>query len=155
MNVSFTGHREVNDRHLRTSLYELLESLINKGVDMFYAGGAAGFDTIAAQTVLDLKSLYPWITLKLLLPCSPEEQTRSFSSEMQETYFDIMQNADSVEFISPRYVEGCMKIRNQRLIDKADICVCYYDERRPATGTGQTVRMAYKKGINVINLYKN
>ena len=121
---------------------------------MFYAGGAAGFDTLAAQTVLELKASYPWISLVLLIPCSPEEQTRSFSSNMQDTYFDIMQSADKVEYISPHYVEGCMKERNQRLIDYADICVCCYDERRSATGTGQTVRMAYKKGINVINLYK-
>ncbi len=155
MNVSFTGHRDIRAADFHDRLYELLESLIvNRSADMFYAGGAAGFDTLAAQTVLELKASYPWISLVLLIPCSPEEQTRSFSSNMQDTYYDIMQSADKVEYISPHYVEGCMKERNQRLIDYADICVCCYDERRSATGTGQTVRMAYKKGINVINLYK-
>ena len=42
---------------------------------MFYgAGGALGFDTLAAQTVLDMKKEYPQLRLILVLPC--EDQTR-------------------------------------------------------------------------------
>ena len=45
-----------------------------------------------------------------------------------------------------------MKERNSRLVNKADICICYLKNKR--TGTGQTVRMAETKGIDVINLYQ-
>ncbi len=153
-NVSFTGHRDISIARYHIVLYDTLEKLIDDGSDMFFAGGAAGFDTLAAETVLQLKTVYPWITLTLILPCSPEEQTRSFSERMKQRYFEIMQSADKVEQISPYYTPECMKQRNQRLIDFADICVCCYDERRAATGTGQTVRMAQKKGITVINLFE-
>lgn len=153
-NISFTGHRETDTGRIRDKLYETLDDLINTGSDMFFTGGAAGFDTLAAQTVLELKSLYPWITLTLVLPCSPEEQTRSFSGSLRETYFDILHSADRVEYISEQYYEGCMKDRNQKLIDYADMLVCCYDERRSFSGTGQTVRMAQKKGIPVINLFE-
>ena len=153
-NVSFTGHREIDADALREPLYATLEELIEKGSDMFFAGGAAGFDTLAALTVLDLKTLYPWISLVLVLPCSPEEQTRSFTRELRDTYFDILHSADSVEYISDHFTKECMKQRNQRLIDHADICVCCYDERRLASGTGQTVRMAEKKRIRIINLFE-
>jgi len=152
-NVSFTGHREINADAIKEPLYATLEELINNGSDMFFTGGAAGFDTLAALTVLDLRVTYPWISLSLILPCSPEEQTRSFTRELRDTYYDILRSADKVEYVCEHYTRDCMKQRNQRLIDCADICVCCYDERKSASGTGQTVRMAEKKGIRIINLY--
>lgn len=48
-----------------------------------------------------------------------------------------------------------MKIRNQRLVDLADICICYYNEKKSVSGTGQTVRMVQKKGIKVVNMFKS
>ena len=46
-----------------------------------------------------------------------------------------------------------MKERNQRLVDLADICICYYNENNSRSGTGQTVRMVQKKGIQLINIF--
>ena len=152
-NVSFTGHREVDPQKIKKLLHDTIEDLIMEGSDMFFTGGAAGFDTLAAEAVLDLKSMYPWVTLVLVLPCSPEEQSRSFNNELKDTYFDILHSADKVDYVCDHYFEGCMKLRNQRLIDLADICVCWYDSSRYISGTGQTVRMAQKKGISIINLF--
>lgn len=70
--VCFTGHREIPperreelSRRLRDTLIQLIES----GCLFFGAGGALGFDTLAAQAVLDLKRQYPQIKLILVLPC--------------------------------------------------------------------------------------
>ncbi len=153
MTVSFTGHRTADPAIIGEKLYDTVNELAGEGADIFCAGGALGFDTLAAEAVIRVKSEKPWISLKLVLPCPPEQQTRSFSREMKEQYFDILMSADDTEYISPFYTEGCMKERNQRLIDLADICVCWYDSRRSASGTGQTVRMAQRKGIKIINLY--
>ena len=153
-NISFTGHRDVSGEKVKCQLRETLTELIANGSYMFFAGGAAGFDTLAAKTVLDLRALHPWITLTLILPCPPDEQTRSFSSALRQEYFEIMKAADNIEIISQHYTNGCMKQRNQRLIDCADICVCYYNDSKFASGTGQTVRMAQKKGIDIINLFR-
>lgn len=48
-----------------------------------------------------------------------------------------------------------MKIRNQRLVDLADICICNYNDKKSISDTGQTVRMAEKNGIKVVNMFKN
>ena len=152
MTVSFTGHR-IADPAIRAALYDTIKRLAEDGADTFCTGGAAGFDTIAAEEVLRLKNEYPHIKLQLVLPCSPKEQTRSFSREMKEAYVKVMRGADFMECVSQSYTKTCMKERNQRLIDLADVCVCWYDSvNRPYSGTGQTVRMAEKKGIRVINL---
>ena len=155
MTVSFTGHREAYSEELREKLRDTLDRLINEGADTFCAGGAAGFDTLAAETVLGLREEYPWISLKLILPCSPEVQSGKFPPHARKLYFDILKNADSVETISTCYTKDCMRLRNMRLISLADVCVCFYNEEaRFVSGTGQTVRMAEKKGIRIINLYE-
>ncbi|MBQ3842696.1 MAG: DUF1273 family protein [Ruminiclostridium sp.] len=153
MTVSFTGHRNA-DPAVRTALYNTIKRLAEAGADTFCAGGAAGFDTLAAQEVIRVKSEMPGIKLRLVLPCPPGEQTKKFSREMKEAYVLVLRGADEQECVSPHYTPGCMKARNQRLIDLADICICYYDsENNSASGTGQTVRMAKKKGIQIINLF--
>lgn len=151
--VSFTGHRHIDSEETAKRLYNVLELLAEQGADTFCAGGASGFDMLAAQTVIRLKEEYPWITLVLILPCPPEEQSASFNEQNRSLYYKLLGEADRVETISSSYTKDCMKKRNQRLIDLADICVCYYDPARTNTGTGQTVRMAEKKDIEIINLF--
>ncbi len=153
MTVSFTGHRDAYSPELQRKLRETLERLIAEGADLFCAGGAVGFDTLAAETVLELQGEYPQINLRLVLPCPPEAQTARFPVKARERYYDILRASDSVETVSPRYTDGCMKLRNRRLTELADICVCCYDTSRFSSGTGQTVRMAERKGIRIINLY--
>ena len=86
-----------------------------------------------------------------MLPCCEEEQTLKWTDEQKARYHKILTAADSVEYVSKRYYDGCMKKRNERLVQLADCCLCYYDDRRKASETGQTVRMAQKKGIEIIN----
>ena len=149
----FTGHRKINHtQRLDMVLKEILEDLIERKVFDFYAGGAIGWDTLCAQKVLELRQKqYPFIRLHLVLPCPAEEQTAKWTAAQKNAYYGIMKNADSVEFVSDHFCNGCMKKRNQRLIELADCCVCYYLKQKTASGTGQTVRMAEKKGIPLIN----
>ncbi len=68
---------------------------------------------------------------------------------------DIMHNANTVEFTSPHYYDGCMKARNLRLIELADFCFCYWDKSKSWSGTVQTVGFALNKPIQVWNFYSN
>ena len=66
----FTGHRELKEdpELLFYKVLEKTEQLIRQGYVYFAAGGARGFDAIAAQAVLKLKEKYPHIRLILVLP---------------------------------------------------------------------------------------
>lgn len=154
-NVCFTGHRKIDsgDLNLKLALDNAICGLYNKGATEFYCGGALGWDTLCANMVLYLKKrkAIP-ISLHLVLPCSPEYQTAKWSDADKRTFYSILEQADSVEYISDKYYDGCMKKRNQRLVDLADWCVCYYKDNNPRSGTGQTVRMAQSKGIEIINI---
>ena len=151
----FTGHRNVPEgKALEEEVKKILADLIeNHGVTDFYCGGAMGFDMVSEVAVAKMGYIYPQVKLHLVLPCPPAHQTAKWSEHSKKTYELLMNKADSVEIVSDRYYNGCMKKRNQRLIDLSDYCICYYDESNPYSGTGQTVRMAEKKGIKIINLF--
>ena len=129
-----------------------MEEEIKNGATDFNAGGAIGFDCIAATIVLELRGIYPHIRLHLILPCSNKEQTEKWSEEERAEFYRILKLSDTTEYTSEHYYDGCMKKRNARLIELADCCFCYWDGRQ-RSGTGQTVRMATKKIIEIVNFY--
>ena len=154
--ASFTGHRKIkgDTAELSKKLYNLLEKdIVSYDLTDFYAGGALGFDTLGAQTVLKLKKQFPHIRLHLVLPCPTEEQTETYNEKDKKEFTEILDSADSSETVCPHKTNDCMKLRNARLIEFADLCYCYFNENQFRSGTGQTVRMAEKKGIVIFNLY--
>lgn len=155
-NCCFTGHRAISNENTRLhiELEDVLCRLIENGVTNFYAGGAIGWDMMCSYTVCILRKRYPNITLNLILPCAVEQQCFKWNKQQKRQFYRILCYADSVVHIGEQYYHGCMKARNQRLVDRADICVCYYNARDFRSGTGQTVRMAERKNIPILNLYK-
>ena len=88
--VCFTGHRKILPKQKATIARRLkneIIKLVEKNYRYFGAGGALGFDTLAAQTVLELKTEYPDVKLILVLPCL--SQTRGWSALDIEIYEEI------------------------------------------------------------------
>ena len=149
--VCFTGHRTIpihRQGALAQRLREAVEASIHRGYRYFGAGGALGFDTLAAQTVLNLKRDYPHIRLILVLPCpSPAER---WSSAQQHTYETIKAQADKVVYTSQVYDRGCMYRRNRHLVEHSSLCICYLTQA--VGGTAYTVDYAIAQGLEVVNL---
>lgn len=153
---SFTGHRCLPPKmesQIETAVETVILKLIEQGIIVFNAGGAVGFDTIAAETVLKLKSSYTNIKLHLVLPCCRDDQTTNWTADQVTRYDFIAGKADSIEYVSEHVDKYCIKKRNVRLVELADVCVCYCNERNHRSGTAQTVRLAKEKGIEIINLF--
>lgn len=151
-NVCFTGHRNVKETaDLKNALIKQLVKLINEGATNFFAGGAVGWDMLCENVVIELRERFPHIKLRLILPCPAEEQTEKWREDDKAEFRRLLLAADTVEICSEHYFDGCMKLRNQRLVDLADLCVCYYNGKQ-RSGTGQTVRMAERQGKEIINL---
>lgn len=147
----FTGHRKIAPEQqniVAKRLKNTVESLILEGYRYFGAGGALGFDTLAAQCVLYLKKQYPQIKLILVLPC--ESQTRNWDSEDINVYEQIRGQADKVVYTSKEYTRDCMFRRNRHLVDNSSICIAYLTQNKG--GTAYTIDYAKKKGVRVINL---
>lgn len=152
--LCFTGHREIPSSEyllLRDRLFELLEEKIAEGYTCFRAGGAVGFDTLAALTVLLLRKKYPHIRLELILPCP--SQTRGWSENDEMLYRQILSQADSYRYVSERYYRGVLQVRNRALVEGSHACIAYLRTSHGG-GTAYTAALALKKGLEFINLYE-
>ena len=148
---AFSGHRDIPEADI-TQIYAhlttLLRELIDNGCTDFYAGGALGFDTIAALIVLQLRGEYPDIKLHLLLPYA--DQSGAWQQSDCDTYEFIKSHSNSFEYLSKDYYRGCMQARNKALVDKSELVVCYMT--RNIGGTANTIRYAKSCGRRVINI---
>lgn len=147
----FTGHRKIPPTQydiIQCRLEGILIDLIHEGYRYFGAGGALGFDTMAASTVLKLQKEYPWIRLILVLPC--RDQAQRWSATDQQLYEQIKRRANKVVYTSDCYTSACMFVRNRHLVDCSSVCVCYLT--RPTGGTAYTVKYAQEKHLKIINL---
>lgn len=154
LNCCFTGHRLIKStRALEYIIKKELKALIENGVTDFYSGGTYGWEAMCEITVLKLRKRYPHIKLHLILPCPAKEHTAEWNGKRRDACYKIMNSADSVEIVSEEYSEGCVKIRDMRLVDAADVCFCYCNENSGSGGAAGVIRLAEEKGIEVINMY--
>lgn len=147
----FTGHRQIppgKQAEIVERLERVIISLYQRGVRFYGAGGARGFDALAAQTVLRLRENCPGMKLILVLPCLT--QTRGWPAVDVAEYERIKGLADKVVYTSQAYTAGCMHKRNRHLVDNSSVCVCYLTQ--DSGGTAYTVRYARNRGLEVINL---
>lgn len=148
----FTGHREMSkniDVAIKR-LYLEIDKLIENGIDTFLSGGARGYDQISALIIIAKRNAGANIKLVLVLPC--KDQDKLWSEKEKNQYKEVLKGADEIIYTSEEYTKDCMKIRNQKLVEMADVCLCALERER--TGTAQTVRLAKEKGIEVINILK-
>ncbi len=139
---------EENLPEIAERLENALIALIEQDYCHFGVGGALGFDTLAAQTVLRLRERYPQIRLILVLPC--RSQTGGWSQADIDIYEEIKRRADKVTYTSENYFRGCMQKRNRHLVDNSSICICYLT--KPTGGTAYTVNYARRSGLRIINI---
>ena len=147
----FTGHRHLPPESADQMLFQLnrtLDILIRSGVSVFRAGGALGFDTVAALAVLDKKAQSPHIQLEMYIPC--RTQPSKWSSEEREVYEYVLSRADKVTVLHEQYTPNCMHERNRFMVDGSNFCVAFLTS--DTGGTAYTVNYAKKKGVKVINL---
>ena len=159
---AFTGHRpekfpwkdDETDSQciaLKAVLIAQIAELAGSGVTDFLSGMARGVDTWTALAVLALRDKNPKIKLRCILPDTT--QATQWSDSEQETYHQILKQADSIVYVSRESHRNSMMDRNRFMADHADVllAVCSnIDERRG--GTAATVRYAKKAGKKIILL---
>lgn len=150
----FTGHREIDAKtvkNLQKMLKKTLLRLIEEGYSHFISGGALGFDTLAAEAVLNLKNKKPHIRLTMALPCRNQDK---FWNEMQKAkYKALLSLADSIFYTDEEYNKGCMFKRNRYMVDKSSCVIAYLNSCYG--GTKYTVDYAKKTNRRIIFLDQN
>ena len=155
---AFTGHRpgklpwrydEADSRcvALKAVLMEQITLLVEAGVTQFLSGMAEGTDVFCSEIILALREKNPAIKLHCILPCTAQAEKWSVSS--QELYRSILEQADSVVYVSRAYHKNCMLDRNRFMVEHASALLAVYNGVR-RSGTGATVNYARKMGREII-----
>lgn len=145
---AFGDERTEEMQHLLFLLDRAVEAAVEDGVTEFYVGGAQGFDTLAAECVLQKQAQHPALSLHLALP--GQNQTSGWSAADKARYTKVLQKASEVWYASELCSPESMKRRNRYLVDHAGRCIAYL--RRMRGGTLYTVNYALDSGITVDNL---
>lgn len=171
----FTGHRPKRIPWLADSedyrtlrLKETLESLINGlsiyGVDRYITGNAKGFDTIAAEAVLDsndyLKTSKMWDGVpKEWQPAKLEIAIPFEGHNGGDPRIENLQKQASIAHVvsSQSSHTHAFRERNEYMVDNADIVVAFFDNREQDTnveksGTFNTISYAKKQLKTIILL---
>lgn len=148
----FTGHRIIKGEHidilprkLNLVIKDLFE--VHRVCD-FVAGGALGFDMLAAEAVLKARDENPALRLILALPC--KNQTNGWKDTHKLRYENILNQADKIIYVSQNYTSGCMHKRNRFMVDNSSHCIFYMT--RPSGGTAYTVRYALENNLKMHNI---
>lgn len=147
----FTGHRQIphaQGKPVVQALRREITRAAGMGITRFYAGGALGFDTLAALTVLEMRKTLPGLELHSVIPFIGQDSR--WSAEDRELYRYILERADHVEVLHRQYTEGCYHERNRYMVDHSELCIAYL--RRRSGGTFYTCRYAQQQGCLVHNL---
>lgn len=147
----FTGHRKIpleKQADITNRLECVIANLYQRGIRYYGTGGALGFDTLAAQTVIRLRENYPGMKLILVLPCLTQAKGWRQADIAEYEYIKIQ--ADKVVYTAQQYTPDCMHKRNRHLVDNSGICVCYLT--KDSGGTAYTIRYAKKRGLEIINI---
>ena len=162
LSAAFTGYRisklpfeptSENINRLKAKLKEAVNTLYLKGFRTFYSGMCNGVDIWAAEAVLEFKKEFPDTALICAVPF--EGHSDKLKGDELEAYRRITDNALRVDILKGRitYRETARAFneRNKYMVDNSDalIAVCNKDSLTPG-GTANTVKMAQKKGIDII-----
>ena len=148
----FIGHR-ILPANEATAILRKLDSillpLIERGVRVFWIGGALGFDTLVTEHLLTLKRQFPQLVICLALPFDGYRNRWSEIQKSRATNIDTQ--ADQIVYCSHTPSKGAFLQRNRYMVDKSRYCIAYCN--RSTGGTAYTLRYAQRKGLIIQNLF--
>ena len=166
MIATFIGHRKIKNSALLTEQIKqtVLNLIDKKQVDTFLFGSRSAFDNLCLETVTEIKQLRSHINRIYVGAAYPYIDT-AYESYLLK-FYDATYIPDKIENAGKAvYVE-----RNEYMIDKADVCIFYYNENyqpplkpatgkciisfQPKSGTRIAYEYAVKKQKEIVNLFR-
>ena len=150
--VAFFGHRYIDNPF---KVEELLEEQIIKFINEkeyvdFIVGRNGEFDQCVSSTVLRVRKNYrdDNNSLILMLPYPTAEYINN------QNYFEDYYSDIEISYAASKaHPKSAIQIRNREMVDRADLIICYVEEKRG--GAWQTIQYATTQEKIVINLAQN
>lgn len=148
----FTGHRPekltVSEEEVLAGLRREIQRAVEDGIQTFISGMARGVDIWAAEIVLALRD--EGVPVRLIAASPFRGFEERWGEEWRARYQRVLARADLVRFICPRYSKWCFQQRNEWMVDHAARVIAVWNGQ--PSGTGNAVRYARVKGVEVVKL---
>lgn len=142
ISACFTGHRTASRSAHYKDAEKLIQMAIDRGINHFYCGMALGFDTLAAEILVERR--LPW---DAIVPCY--DQDAKWSNSQKQRYYKILKQADKKVVLFSSYSNGVMQARNEYMVGRSELLIAFWDGSQTG-GTFHTVSLALGKNIPII-----
>lgn len=146
--LCFTGHRNYDGR-ADAALCDSIRRHYAAGYRIFITGMAVGFDLHAGECVISLKDELPGLQLHCAVPFAGHERT--LKGGTKERYGRLLEAADEVVILSPRYDSRVYHRRNDYMVDRSSALIAWFDGS--GGGTEYTLQRALHSGLEIDNLW--
>ena len=147
--VCFSGHRPEKlircEYEIKRDLEKQIMYETGQNRNVFISGMARGVDIWAAEIVLALKSKND--NIKLICACPYIDFEKNWSKVWQKRYSNILDNADYIRYISPKYSASCFQVRNEWMVNHSSKLIAVFNGA--LGGTKNTVKYAMRMNVPI------
>lgn len=156
MNVGFIGHRKIGFGPIRDRLKNTIEEEIKNGGDCFKVGTHGEFDAMALNCLREARRNHFNIKIEVVVTSLKKiEKQLIYDDEFGKEYYEPYKDVETTMYeIEEEHFKRQIIISNQKMIDDCDVLICYVNKKRNPSGAKLAMNYAKRKGLKIINLYK-
>ena len=137
---------------VRQRTEDLIRILLDQGLNVAIVGGALGYDLMVLRLLIEIKKVHEKLKVVGFFPFPGYDS--KWTHAQKEEYSALIPQLDRLIFTAPSDMVGneAFLERNRKMVDESSVLICYYNENRRRSGTGQCVRYAQKQNLEIINI---
>lgn len=147
--TAFIGHRQLFAKDIDERLTNAIRAEIENGCMSFTMGTHGEFDSLALYICRKLRHDYPKMQIEVVLTSLhiiEKERNCDF-----DRYYDVNTVMYEIEDV---HYKRQITLSNKKMIDTCDTLICYVNTSENSSGAKTALRYAEKRGLNVINLWR-
>ena len=157
MNICFIGHRKIWGGDVRDRLKRVVEDEIRGGGEFFTMGTHGDFDRMALGVCREMREKFKGIRIEVVLTSLKVLKKEIVFDDEYGTQFVVpYSDVETIMYdIEEEHFKRQIIVSNQKMIDRCDVLICFVDERKKRSGARLAFEYAKKKGLKIINLFKD
>ena len=152
----FIGHRNIiADENITKRLYETIKAEIEKGCTKFTMGTHGNFDKISLSVCKQLRQQFKNVEIEVVITSLNLIKKKITTDIFGTTVFTPYEDVKTVMYnIEEEHFKNRITSSNKQMIDTCQTMICYVDTKKTSSGAKRAFNYAKRKGLEVINLYK-
>ena len=158
LKTAFAGHSHIfiNETELKDRLVDAIKLEVDNGCLSFTMGVYGKFDKIALSACRLVRNEYKNIEIEVVFTSLHQIEKsveRDAFGKIVYSYYDDVQTI--MYDVEEEFFKNKIVSSNKQMVDNCDILICYVNSKTYRSGAKKTMNYAMKKGLRIINLYRN